>query len=47
MLLGDRERALAELEREWKRLPRQRRGDREVGEAADLDERLGDPPRAL
>ena len=39
MLLGNRECALAQLERERQRLPGERRRDREVREAADLDER--------
>ena len=39
MLLGDRERPLAQLERERQRLPGERRRDREMREAADLDER--------
>ena len=47
MLLGDRECALAQLERERQRLPRQRGGDRQVCEAPDLDEGLRDPARAL
>jgi hypothetical protein len=39
MFLGNRDGALAQLERERQRLPGQRRCDREVREAADLDER--------
>ena len=38
VLLGDRERPLAQLERERQRLPRQRRRDGQVREATDLDE---------
>ena len=38
MLLGNRDRPLAQLERERQRLPGERRRDREVREAADLDE---------
>jgi hypothetical protein len=39
VLLGDRQCPLAQLERERQRLSRQGRGDREVREATDLDER--------
>ena len=46
VLLGDRHRLLAQLERERQRLPGERRRDREVREAADLDERPPDPARA-
>ena len=38
MLLGNRDRQLAQLERERQRLPAERRRDREVRQAADLDE---------
>ena len=39
VLLGNRDCPLAQLERERQRLPGERRRDREVREAADLDER--------
>ena len=45
MLLGDRERPLAQLERERQRLAGERRRDREMREAADLEERPRDPAR--
>ena len=45
MLLGDRERPLAQLERERQRLTGKRRRDREMREAADLEERPWDPAR--
>ena len=45
VLLGDRERPLAQLERERQRLPRQRRRDGQVRKATDLDERPCDPAR--
>ena len=46
MLLCNRERPLAELERERQRLPGERRRECEVREAADLDERPREPTRA-
>ena len=47
MLLGNRECPLAQLERERQRLPGERRRDREVRQAADLDERPRDPAGAV
>ena len=46
VLIGDRERPLAQLERERQRLPRERRRDGEVREATDLDEGSWYPARA-
>ena len=43
MLLGDGDRPLAQLERERQRLAGKRRRDREMREAAQLEERPWDP----